>query len=153
MRFRTLSLPGHPRDSALQIGTNFGSKSRVLPYTPKPEGERRSNERSGEPQRIRFYSLDSRTAHHGTMINGSDGGAFIETNETLPLLTRIRIEGNGLSCEAQVCRVHWLRPDERTSRSGGIAVRLMVTPPPRTVNDETESDALSMPLRSALSAT
>lgn len=111
------------------VGTIFGSKRRVHPHTKNaissPKGDRRSEERIGERQRIRFFSPNCSTAHEGIWINGSDGGAFIETNNTLPLLTVIRIEAPGLVCQARVCRVHWLRPDERMQRSSGMAVQLL----------------------------
>lgn len=89
------------------------------------KNERRSQSRGKRRLPIRFFDPNQRASYQGILINGSDGGAFIETNETLPLLTKIRIEGPGVVFHAQVCRVHWLGPEERGTRSGGMAVRLL----------------------------
>lgn len=94
-------------------------------YGKKSTRERRSQRRVGERLPVRYFDPTRPGTHHGVLVNGSDGGAFIETNETLPLLTKIRIEGPGLLCHGQVCRVHWLGPEERMGRSGGMAVRLI----------------------------
>lgn len=89
------------------------------------KNDRRSQSRGERRLPIQFFDPNQRACYQGILINGSDGGAFIETNETLPLLTKIRIEGPGVVFHAQVCRVHWLGPEERGSRSGGMAVRLL----------------------------
>jgi hypothetical protein len=59
------------------------------------------------------------------LVNGSEAGAWIETNEPLPLLTRLRIEIEGGELEAQVIRVHWLNAEERLHGHGGMAVRVL----------------------------
>ncbi len=74
---------------------------------------------------VQFYVDDNRIGRQGTLVNDSGGGAFIETNETLPLLSKIRIEGPGLTCRAVVCRVHWLGPEERLTGRQGMGVRLI----------------------------
>lgn len=91
----------------------------------RDSNERRSQERGDRRLPIRFFDPNERDSYAGTLINGSDGGAFIETNVSLPLLTKIRIEGPGLVIQAQVCRVHWLGPEERGDRKGGMAVRIL----------------------------
>jgi hypothetical protein len=107
------------------VGTIFGSKNGVPDYDDESSQERRSQSREGRRLPIQFYDPTKSTSHQGVLINGSGGGAFIETNDTLPLLTTIRIEGPGLIFHAEVCRVHWLNPEERVSRSSGMAVRLL----------------------------
>jgi hypothetical protein len=87
--------------------------------------DRRSQSRGTRRLPIVFFDPNHRASYQGVLVNGSDGGAFIETNETLPLLTKIRIEGPGVVFHAQVCRVHWLGPEERGERIGGMAVRLL----------------------------
>lgn len=87
--------------------------------------DRRSQTRRGERLPIRYWDPTASATYQGVLINGSDGGAFIETNDSLPLLTKIRIEGPGVLCHAQVCRVHWLGPEERVHSSGGMAVRII----------------------------
>lgn len=106
------------------VGTIFGSKNRMPDYDDKSQ-ERRSQNREGRRLPIQFYDPNKSGSYQGVLINGSGGGAFIETNDTLPLLTTIRIEGPGLVFHAEVCRVHWLNPEERVSRSSGMAVRLL----------------------------
>ena len=106
------------------VGTIFGSKKRVPDYDENGK-ERRSQNRAGRRLPIRFYDPTKSTSYQGVLINGSGGGAFIETNDTLPLLTTIRIEGPGLVFHAEVCRVHFLNPEERVTRSSGMAVRLL----------------------------
>ena len=86
---------------------------------------RRSELRRDERVLVQFYVDDSRIGRQGTLVNDSSGGAFIETNETLPLLSKIRIEGPGLTCRAVVCRVHWLGPEERLTGRQGMGVRLI----------------------------
>ena len=114
---------------SLQLGTILGSISRVPPHRNSNEtnqaAERRSEARTGERIPVYFFEVNEQIRHPGILINGSDGGAFIETNKTLPLLTEIRVEGPGLTCYAVICRVHWLGPEERAFRSGGMAVRLI----------------------------
>ena len=112
------------------------------------KGDRRSEERIGERQRVHFFSPDCPVAHEGIWINGSNGGAFIETNDTFPLLTLIRIEAPGLVCQAKVCRVHWLRPDERTQRSSGMAVQLLSSTQETKapINAATNSTDVAIPL-------
>lgn len=97
----------------------------MRPYDNRPERERRSQARRRERVPVRFYDPAESGCHTGILINGSERGAFIETNESLPLLTTIRIEGPGIVYHAQVCRVHWLRPEERAQHVGGMAVRLL----------------------------
>jgi hypothetical protein len=113
----------------IQVGTIFGSIPLVPPHKNSDDtndaAERRSEARKGERIPVQFYDGTGQLGYQGTLINGSDGGAFIETNKTLPLLTKLRIEGPGITCQAIVCRVHWLGPEERASRSGGMAVRLI----------------------------
>tara|TARA_R110002096_G_scaffold436051_2_gene666311 strand:+ start:56542 stop:56955 length:414 start_codon:yes stop_codon:yes gene_type:complete len=113
----------------IQLGTIFGSISRVPPHKNSDDtndaDDRRSEARTGERIPVQFFDGHEQLGHQGTLINGSNGGAFIETHKTLPLLTKLRIEGPGITCQAVVCRVHWLGPEERASRSGGMAVRLL----------------------------
>ena len=112
-----------------ELGTIFGSDKRVPPHTNYPKdrdaAERRSESRTGDRLPVQFFDVAGGPGYQGTLINGSEGGAFIETHKTLPLLTRIRVEGPGVTCQAVVCRVHWLGPEERVSRSGGMAIRLI----------------------------
>ena len=89
------------------------------------KNERRVQARGPKRLPIRFFDPNQSASYQGMLTNGSDGGAFIETNETLPLLTKIRIEGPGLVFHAQVCRGHWLGPEERGSQRGGMAVRIL----------------------------
>jgi hypothetical protein len=96
-----------------------------MPDYDENRRERRTQNREGRRLPIQFYDPNKRACYQGVLINGSGGGAFIETNDTLPLLTTIRIEGPGLVFHAEVCRVHWLGPEERVSRTGGMAVRLL----------------------------
>ena len=112
-----------------QLGKIFLSKSRMPPHKEtsdtKEGAERRSEARHGDRIPVQFFAGNEGIGHQGVLINGSDGGAFIETNKTLPLLTQLRIEGPGLTCRAVVCRGHWLGPEERITRSSGIAVKLI----------------------------
>lgn len=87
--------------------------------------ERRSQTRGDKRLPIQFFDPNQGACYLGILVNGSDGGAFIETNETLPLLTKIRIQGPGIVLHAQVCRVHWLGPEERAAQRGGMAVRIL----------------------------
>jgi len=122
------------------VGTVFGSKSSVADYKKKQTRERRSQERGSHRRMpVQFFDPKQRRCHHGILINGSDGGAFIETNDTLPLLTEIRIEGPGIAFQAQICRVHWLGPEERGTRSGGMAVRLLGSTQFEDADYETDS--------------
>lgn len=94
-------------------------------YNNSSTRERRSQNRGSRRLPIEFFDPNKPTCYQGVLINGSGGGAFIETNETLPLLTQIRIEGPGIVLQAEVCRVLWLGPEERVARTGGMAVRLL----------------------------
>ncbi len=91
----------------------------------KGDAERRSEARTGDRIPVQFFVDNERIGHQGVLINGSDGGAFIETHKTLALLTQLRVEGPGLTCKAVVCRVHWLGPEERAARTSGMAIRLI----------------------------
>lgn len=107
------------------VGTIFVSRKGMGDDT---NTDRRRNNRNGHRMLVRFWDPHSSRCHDGILTNDSDGGAFIETQATMPLLTEIRIEGPGIICDAVVCRVHWLRPDEQAmGYRGGIAVRLMST--------------------------
>jgi hypothetical protein len=107
------------------VGTIIGSQKGMPDYDERSSQERRSQNRGSRRLPIRFFDPNRSDSHQGILINGSGGGAFIETNHALPLLTKIRIEGPGMVFHAEVCRVHWLGPEERGSRSGGMAVRLL----------------------------
>lgn len=115
--------------TTFQLGTIFGSESSMPPHKKSNDkdaaAERRSEARHGERVPVQFFVGDQAMGHQGVLINGSDAGCFIETNKTLPLLTQIRIEGPGLTCRAVVVRVHWLGPEERVTRSSGMALRLL----------------------------
>ncbi len=112
-----------------RLGTFFESRNSVPQYKNAERvnapRDRRSEERSRERIPVQFFVDDHPKGFQGMLVNGSDGGVFIETHKTAPLLSKIRIEGPGFTCKAVVCRVHWLRPEERSSRSGGMALRLL----------------------------
>ena len=105
------------------VGTIFEQESSMPDYNDCSGKERRSLNRGCRRLPIQFFARDRRACHEGVLINGSEGGAFIETNDALPLLTQIRVEGPGIVFDAEVCRVHWLCPEERSAATGGMAVR------------------------------
>lgn len=128
MSFSAPRLPIH-RQALAKLGTFFEAINSVPPYRNAGNAtattDRRGEERTRDRTPIQFFVDDRALGYQGTLINGSDGGAFIETHKTLPLLSHIRIEGPGFTCQAVVCRVHWLGPEERVTRSGGMAVRVL----------------------------
>jgi len=111
------------------VGTTPGSQLAVSPLSPPPdrtsETERRGEARRDERIPVQFSSTDTQRTHQGVLVNDSHGGAFIETTTTLPLLSKIRLEGPGLTCHAVVCRVHWRSPEERLTAPTGMAIRLI----------------------------
>lgn len=107
-------------------GAFFGAPGDAPEGAPEPGNnhERRRLNRGTKRVPIHFYNPSKVARYHGVLLNGSGGGAFIETNDTLPLLTKLRVEGPGIVFHAEVCRVHWLGPHESNGRSG-MAVRLL----------------------------
>lgn len=89
------------------------------------KAERRREGRKRHRLPVRFWDPHDPRTFSGVLVDESDSGAFIETDDHLPLRTRIRIEGPGVVFHAMVVRVYWVGPEDRQVGHAGMAVKLL----------------------------
>lgn len=95
---------------------------------------------------VRYRCEGGSRSFEGTLIDLSESGAYIETVDALPLLTDIRIEGEGLVLRARIVRVLWVPPEQRTpGASGGVAVRLLSVEQEPRAGRESHAQVLPFP--------